>query len=179
MYAIRSYYENRSGSALRRYVHLGTGNYHPRTARLYTDFGLLTCNEEIGEDVNEVFKQLTGLGLAKSLHHLWQAPFTLHANMLKSIHAEAEAARAGKRSRIIAKMNSLLEPAIMLACRAGKLTPDLVRWSQQSSLCVVMAAPGYPGSYPKGMAITGIEHLLRAGTVFFLHLAGHVALTEK
>ena len=63
-------------------MHLGTGNYHPRTTRFYTDFGLLTCNEEIGADVNEVFKQLTGLGKASALKHLWQAPFTLHANML-------------------------------------------------------------------------------------------------
>ncbi|MEF8699980.1 MAG: polyphosphate kinase 1 [Candidatus Accumulibacter sp. UW26] len=97
-------------SFLRRYVHLGTGNYHPKTARLYSDFGLLTCNEEIGIDTNEVFKQLTGLGRAQTLTHLWQAPFSLQPNVVAAIRAEAEAARAGKRSRIIAKMNSLLEP---------------------------------------------------------------------
>ena len=65
-----------SDGQLRRYVHVGTGNYHPTTARLYTDFGLLTSNAEIGDDVNEVFKQLTGLGKAHKLKHLWQAPFT-------------------------------------------------------------------------------------------------------
>jgi polyphosphate kinase len=103
--------EGKAGSSiLRRYVHLGTGNYHPKTARLYSDFGLLTCNEEIGADTNEVFKQLTGLGRAQALTHLWQAPFTLQPNVVAAIRAEAEAARAGKRSRIIAKMNSLLEP---------------------------------------------------------------------
>ncbi|MCM8596026.1 polyphosphate kinase 1 [Accumulibacter sp.] len=103
--------ESKAGSSvLRRYVHLGTGNYHPKTARLYSDFGLLTCNEEIGADTNEVFKQLTGLGRAQTLKHLWQAPFTLQPNVVAAIRAEAEAARAGKRSRIIAKMNSLLEP---------------------------------------------------------------------
>jgi polyphosphate kinase len=103
--------EGKAGnSILRRYVHLGTGNYHPKTARLYSDFGLLTCNEEIGIDTNEVFKQLTGLGRAQTLTHLWQAPFTLQPNVVTAIRAEAEAARAGKRSRIIAKMNSLLEP---------------------------------------------------------------------
>jgi hypothetical protein len=95
------------GSVLRRYVHLGTGNYHPKTARLYSDFGLLTCNEDIGADANEVFKQLTGLGRAQTLKHLWQAPFSLQPNVVAGIRAEAEAARAGKRSRIIAKMNSL------------------------------------------------------------------------
>ena len=107
---VRREESNGGGSILRRYVHLGTGNYHPKTARLYSDFGLLTCNEEIGSDTNEVFKQLTGLGRAQTLTHLWQAPFTLQPNVIAGIRAEAEAARAGKRSRIIAKMNSLLEP---------------------------------------------------------------------
>jgi polyphosphate kinase len=78
----------KGGSALRRYVHLGTGNYHPRTARLYTDFGLLTCNETLCADVNEVFKQLTGLGKASKLNHLLLAPFTLHDAMLAAIRAK-------------------------------------------------------------------------------------------
>lgn len=107
--------EGEKGSALRRYVHLGTGNYHPRTARLYTDFGLLSCNEALCADVNEVFKQLTGLGKASKLHHLLLAPFTLHEAMLAAIRAEAANARAGKRVRIIAKMNALLEPEIIEA----------------------------------------------------------------
>jgi len=123
--------EGKSGSILRRYVHLGTGNYHPKTARLYSDFGLLTCNEEIGIDTNEVFKQLTGLGRAQTLTHLWQAPFSLQANVVAGIRAEAEAARAGKRSRIIAKMNSLLEPetiaALYDASRAGVKIDLIVR----------------------------------------------------
>ncbi|HTD91409.1 MAG TPA: polyphosphate kinase 1, partial [Burkholderiales bacterium] len=72
---------------LRRYVHLSTGNYHPRTAKLYTDFGLFTCNDEVTADVNEVFMQLTGLGRASKLKHLWQAPFTLHKNILRAIRA--------------------------------------------------------------------------------------------
>ncbi|WP_291994833.1 polyphosphate kinase 1 [Candidatus Accumulibacter sp. ACC003] len=123
--------EGKAGSVLRRYVHLGTGNYHPKTARLYSDFGLLTCNEEIGADTNEVFKQLTGLGRAQVLTHLWQAPFTLQPNVVAGIRAEAEAARAGKRSRIIAKMNSLLEPetiaALYEASQAGVKIDLIVR----------------------------------------------------
>jgi polyphosphate kinase len=99
----------------RRYCHLGTGNYHPRTTRFYTDFGLLTCHEEINADVNEIFKQLTGLGKANALRHLWQAPFSLHANTLAAIHAETEAARAGRKGCIIAKMNSLVEPEVIEA----------------------------------------------------------------
>ncbi|HYG13280.1 MAG TPA: polyphosphate kinase 1 [Methylophilaceae bacterium] len=105
----------REEDGLRRYVHLSTGNYHQRTARLYTDFGLLTAQPEICEDVNEVFAQLTGLGKASKLRHLWQSPFTLHARLLKAIHNETERARAGKKARIIAKMNALLDPEIIRA----------------------------------------------------------------
>ncbi len=105
----------REDHGYRRYIHLGTGNYHPRTTRFYTDFGLLTANPEIGDDVNEVFKQLTGLGKATALNHLWQAPFSLHPNMLAAIRAEIDFARAGRPARIIAKMNSLLEPEIIEA----------------------------------------------------------------
>ena len=105
----------REEDGLRRYVHLGTGNYHPRTARLYTDFGLFTCSDEICSDVNDVFSQLTGLGKASKLKHLWQAPFTLHSHLLKSISHEIQIAKNGRPATIIAKMNSLLEPKIIQA----------------------------------------------------------------
>ena len=105
----------REDGRLRRYVHLGTGNYHPRTARLYTDFGLFTCNEAVCADANEVFSQLTSLGKARALNHLWQSPFSLHAEVLRSIQNETLLAKAGKRAHIIAKMNALLEPATIAA----------------------------------------------------------------
>ena len=105
----------REDGKLRRYVHVGTGNYHPSTARLYTDFGLFTCNEEVCADVNEVFTQLTGLGKAGKLKHLWQSPFSFHSQMLIAIDNEVQNAKAGKPSRIIAKMNALLEPEIIKA----------------------------------------------------------------
>ncbi|HKX37784.1 MAG TPA: polyphosphate kinase 1, partial [Burkholderiales bacterium] len=98
---------------LRRYAHLGTGNYHSSTARLYTDFGLLTANEETCADVNEVFKQLTGLGRVSRMKHLWQSPFTLHKRIVNAIRAEAKRAADGEEARIIAKMNALLEPQII------------------------------------------------------------------
>jgi polyphosphate kinase len=119
------------GKALRRYVHLGTGNYNPGTARLYTDFGLLTANEEICADVNEVFKQLTGLGRAGRMKHLWQSPFTLHKRIVAAIRNEARLAAEGKPARIIAKMNALLEPQIIeelyLASAAGVSIDLIVR----------------------------------------------------
>ena len=98
------------GSVLRRYAHLATGNYHPRTARQYTDFGLLTANEEICSDVNEVFKQLTGLGRSSRMKHLWLSPFTLHKRVVAAVRNEVRLAKEGKPARIIAKMNALLEP---------------------------------------------------------------------
>jgi polyphosphate kinase len=121
----------REEGGLRRYVHLGTGNYHPRTARLYTDFGLFTANEEVCADVNEVFMQLTGLGKAGKLKHLWQSPFTLHSQVLAAIRNETALAKAGKIAQIVAKMNSLLEPetieALYEASQAGVKVDLIVR----------------------------------------------------
>ncbi|HEY0666036.1 MAG TPA: polyphosphate kinase 1 [Gallionella sp.] len=121
----------REEGKLRRYAHLGTGNYHPRTARLYTDFGLFTCNEEVCADVNEVFSQLTSLGKARKLNHLWQSPFSLHSEVMRAIHNETALAKAGKGGRIIAKMNALLEPetieALYEASQAGVKVDLIVR----------------------------------------------------
>jgi polyphosphate kinase len=124
--------EERSGQQImRRYVHLGTGNYHPRTTRSYTDFGLFTANEEIGSDVHEIFKQLTGLGKAEELKHLLQAPFSLQTSIVAAINNEAEIARQGRKGRIIAKMNALLEPqtiqALYMASQAGVEIDLIVR----------------------------------------------------
>jgi polyphosphate kinase len=98
-----------------RYVHLGTGNYHDRTARLYTDYGLFTADREIGEDVQQVFHQLTAMGSAGRLHKILQSPFTLHRSILALIEEEADKAREGKPARIVAKMNSLLDPGVVQA----------------------------------------------------------------
>ncbi len=105
----------REGRALRRYVHLGTGNYHTRTARLYTDYGLLTCDKAVGEDVNKLFLQLTGLGRTSKLKKLLQSPFTLHKGMLAYIENEIKVAGEGRKARIIAKMNALVDTEIIVA----------------------------------------------------------------
>ena len=159
----------REQAQLRRYVHLGTGNYHPRTVRLYSDFGLLTCNEEIGSDVNEVFKQLTGLGRAQTLKHLWQAPFSLQQNMLTAIGRETAAARAGKRSRIIAKMNSLLEPgainALYEASQAGVKIDLIVR-----GVCALR--PGIKGLSENIRVRSIVGRLLEHHRVFYFYSGG-------
>ena len=132
----------REEGGLKRYAHLGTGNYHPRTARLYSDFGLMTANEEVTNDVSEVFKQLTGLGKARTLKHLWQAPFTLQPNVVAGIRAEMETAKAGGKGRIVAKMNSLLESevidALYEASKAGVEIDLIIR-----GVCALR--PGVPG----------------------------------
>ena len=105
----------REGSALKRYAHLGTGNYHTRTARLYTDYGLFTRDPDIGEDVQKVFQQLTAMGRAGRLKKLLQSPFTLHKSMLELIEGEIKNAVENGSARIMAKMNSLIEPQIIQA----------------------------------------------------------------
>lgn len=105
----------REGRQLKRYVHLGTGNYHAGTARLYTDYGLITSDTALTEDVLRVFQQLTAMGKPGKLKKILQAPFTLHKSMLEMINNEAENARKGKPARIIAKMNALVEPTIIEA----------------------------------------------------------------
>jgi polyphosphate kinase len=117
------------GKRLRPYVHLSTGNYHLRTTRQYTDFGLMSAHEEICADVAEVFKQLTGLGRAGKMKHLWQSPFTLHKRLLAAIRNEARLAAEGKPARIIAKMNALLEGQVieeLYAASSAGVQIDLV-----------------------------------------------------
>jgi polyphosphate kinase len=121
----------REGRKLRHYTHLGTGNYHSRTARLYTDYGLLTADPDIGEDVHRVFLQLTSLGKVSRLRKLYESPFTLHEGLIEKIDREAQHALAGRPARLIAKMNSLVEPrtieALYKASMAGVQIDLIVR----------------------------------------------------
>ena len=132
----------REGRALKRYVHLGTGNYHASTARLYTDYGLFTCDAAIGNDVQKVFAQLTAMGKAGRLKKLLQSPFTLHKSILQHIDAEAENARNNKPARVTAKMNALIDrgviQALYRASQAGVAIDLVVR-----GICALR--PGVPG----------------------------------
>ncbi|MGB0466893.1 MAG: polyphosphate kinase 1 [Pontibacterium sp.] len=98
-----------------RYCHLGTGNYHSGTARLYTDYSLLTADQEVCEDVHKVFQQLTGMGKIQKLKKLYNAPFTLHTRMIELIQREARLAKSGKPGLIIVKVNGLTEPKMIRA----------------------------------------------------------------
>ncbi len=159
----------REEAGLRRYVHLGTGNYHPRTTRIYTDFGLFTCQEALCDDVNEVFKQITGLGQHRPLHHLLQAPFTLHSSIVALIKAESAAAATGQKARIIAKMNALLEPevieALYEASQAGVRIDLLVRGA-----CALR--PGVAGLSEKIRVRSVIGRFLEHTRIFYFHAEG-------
>lgn len=132
----------KEGNAFRNYVHLGTGNYHPKTARLYTDYGLFTCEKELSEDVRRVFMQLTSLGKVSKLNKLLQSPFTLHQGLLKMIDREIEQAQKGKPAKIIIKVNAVVEEqaiqALYRASQAGVEIKLIVR-----GICCLR--PGIPG----------------------------------
>src|SRR5690606_38514651 len=121
----------RERGELRRYVHLGTGNYHPGTARLYTDYGLLSASRALGEDVHKVFMQLTSLTQARDLHRILIAPFNLFDEIVRRIERETEIALTGGEARIIAKVNALIEPqicdALYRASQAGVRIDLIVR----------------------------------------------------
>lgn len=159
----------REKGRLRRYAHLGTGNYHPRTARLYTDFGLLTADPRLCEDMDKVFTQLTGLGARRSLKALLQSPFSLHDGMVSLIRAETRAARAGKRARIMAKMNSLLEVQVIeelyKASQAGVKIDLIVR-----GVCALRA--GVPGLSENIRVRSIVGRFLEHSRVFYFYADG-------
>jgi polyphosphate kinase len=132
----------REGHALRRYVHLGTGNYHAGTARAYTDIGLMTADPDIGADVHGLFQQLSGLAPKVELKRLMASPFTLHSGLLSRIEREARHARAGRPGRIIARMNALNEAGVIAALYAASQSGVQVDLVVRGACCL---RPGVPG----------------------------------
>ncbi|OAM44568.1 polyphosphate kinase 1 [Eikenella halliae] len=163
----------REGGYLKRYAHLGTGNYHQGTSRIYTDFGLLTADEAITADVNAIFMEITGLGQPTRLNKLYQSPFTLSPMLLERIAAETAEARAGRPARIIAKMNSLIEPGIIRALyeasRAGVQIDLIVR-----GMCTLR--PGVPDLSENIRVRSIIGRLLEHSRVFYFHSGGREEL---
>ena len=132
----------RENNKLVRYVHLGTGNYHAGNARIYTDYGLLTTDKELCEDVHRIFQELTGMGKMAKLKKLLHAPFTLHAQLINFIDDEIANAKAGKKAQIIVKVNALTEVQLINklyeASQAGVQIDLIIR-----SICCLR--PGLPG----------------------------------
>ena len=121
----------REHDKIKRYVHLGTGNYHATNAKIYTDYGLLTSDEDICEDVHKVFQELTGMGKMAKLKKLFHAPFTLHNQLIELIQQEIDNSKAGKKAQIIIKVNALTEPqlihALYQASQAGVQIELIIR----------------------------------------------------
>ncbi len=159
----------REEKGLRRYCHLGTGNYHPKTARLYTDYGLMTADESIGEDIHEIFLQLTGLTRIPRLRKLLHAPFALHQALLSKIDREIGHARAGRPARIIAKLNALTEPtviqALYKASRAGVDIDLIVR-----GVCCLR--PGVHGVSERIRVRSIVGRFLEHSRVYYFENAG-------
>ena len=159
----------REGKQLRRYAHIGTGNYHPRTAMVYEDFGMLTADPILCNDVHEVFRRLTGAGQIRPLKHLLQAPFDLHDRMMRAIDLETRNARAGKQARIAAKMNSLLEPTIIealyAASQAGVKVDLIVR-----GVCALR--PGLSGFSENITVRSVVGRFLEHSRVFYFWAGG-------
>ncbi|MFZ5561439.1 MAG: polyphosphate kinase 1 [Pseudomonadota bacterium] len=160
----------REGSRkLKRYVHLGTGNYHAVTARIYTDFSLLTADEDLCEDVHRVFQELTGMGRAAKLKKLLHAPFTLHSGLLECIEQEIRNAREGKPAQILARMNSLTEKqliqALYRASQAGVKIDLVVR----GTCCL---RPGMPGISEHIRVRSVIGRFLEHSRVFWFENGG-------
>ncbi|WP_444999811.1 polyphosphate kinase 1 [Halomonas mongoliensis] len=159
----------RERGKLRHYAHLGTGNYHSRTARLYTDYSLLTANAALCEDVHQVFQQLSGMGRARHIETLLHAPFTLHEGMVAMIDREAEHARKGRRAHLIIKCNSLTEPkliqALYRASRAGVECDLIIR----GQCCL---RPGLPGVSEHIRVRSIIGRFLEHTRVFHFHNNG-------
>jgi polyphosphate kinase len=159
----------RERGKLRRYCHFGTGNYHPNTARVYTDYGLFTCDEAMGEDLHELFLQLTSPTRVATMQKILQSPFTLHEALLEKTKREIEHARAGKPARIIAKLNALIEPQIIQAlyhaAMAGVKIDLIVR-----GICALR--PGIRGISENITVRSIVGRFLEHSRVYYFHNAG-------
>jgi len=132
----------RESGRLRRYVHLGTGNYHPGTARVYSDYGLLTANETIGRDVHEVFMQITSLTQTEELKLLFQSPFSLRDALLELIRRETAHASSGGSGHIIAKVNALVETDVIRALFEASMAGVKVDLIVRGICCLRPQVPG-------------------------------------
>ncbi len=154
---------------IRHYLHLGTGNYHPSTARFYTDLSLFTANTEMGEEVGTLFNTLTGLSEFAGAKDLLVAPFQLHDSFMKLIHHERDLAKQGKEGRIVVKLNSLVEEtliqALYEASQAGVKIDCVVR-----GICCLR--PGVPGVSENIRVTSIVGRFLEHSRIFYFGNGG-------
>ena len=163
----------REGGHLKRYVHLGTGNYHPKTARAYTDYSLLSADGALGEDVHEVFMQITSLTQTRPLKRLYQSPFTLRNKLLELIRRETEHAMSGGTGHIIAKVNALVEPEIIRALYEASMSGVYVDLIVRGICCL---KPGIPGISERIRVRSIIGRFLEHSRCYYFHNSGEEEL---
>jgi polyphosphate kinase len=155
---------------IRRYCHLATGNYNVRTSGIYSDLGLFTCRKDFGEDLTELFNLLTGYTRPQKFHHLLLAPMGLREHFIGCIRREVEHARGGHPSRIIAKINSLIDPAIIeelyIASQAGVDIDLIVR-----GMCSLR--PGLSGTSERIRVLSIVDRYLKHARIFFFQNGGN------
>jgi polyphosphate kinase len=159
----------RDTDQLRRYVQLGTGNYHPRTARIYTDFSLLTSEPKLTEEVATVFNTLTGLAGYPGLKKLMVSPFDMHSRLIKLIERERDHVRAGKPARIVAKLNALVDQEViqkLYEASCADVTIDLI----VRGICCLR--PKIPGLSENIRVVSIVGRFLEHSRIFYFENAG-------
>ena len=153
----------REGDGVRHYVHVGTGNYHPKTARLYTDFGLLTCDEKIGADVADMFNFLTGFARPRNYRSVLVAPNHMRAGILEEIERTIAAHREGKDARIRVKMNSLVDRACIQALYRASQAGVPVELNTRGICCL---RPGVEGVSENIRVVSIVGRLLEHSRIY-------------
>ena len=160
----------REKERIRRYVHIGTGNYNPKTARLYTDLGLFSCREDLGADLTDLFNYLTGYSRQKSYRQLLVAPVNMRDRFMNLIYREIENTQKGLSGRIVAKMNSLIDPRIITALyeasRAGVKIDLIVR----GTCCL---RPGLKNVSENISVISIVGRFLEHSRIFYFYNNGN------
>ncbi len=163
----------REGNGIRRYVHLGTGNYNQATARVYTDISLFTCRPEIADDVTALFNMLTGYSTQPNWKRLAVAPTTLQTRVIELIERETARAKKGEPARVMAKLNALVDPvtirALYAASQAGVEIDLLVR-----GICCLK--PGVPGISERIRVVSIVDRFLEHSRVFAFGAGPHRCL---
>jgi polyphosphate kinase len=159
----------REGGSLKRYAHLGTGNYHPGTARAYSDYGLLTADESLTEDVHHVFLQLTSMARTPRLIRLLQAPFELHRQLMMLIEQEITNVTSGGTGHVIAKVNALTEPEIIAALYRASCAGVMIDLVVRGICCL---RPGLVGISENIRVRSIIGRFLEHSRVYYFHAGG-------
>ena len=153
----------REGDGVRRYVHIGTGNYHAKTARAYTDFGLFTCDEEIGADVADLFNYLTGYARPQRYRKVLVAPESMLTGLLARIARVIDCHRAGARARIVMKMNALVHPDVIEALYRASQEGVAVDLNVRGICCLI---PGVPGLSENIQVVSVLGHFLEHSRIY-------------